>query len=529
MRKIAVADLETDPFEFGKVPEAFLSGYHDGKKTVSFWGADCVAQMVRALEVEREEYVIFIHNGGRFDIFYFMKHLTPGSIKIINGRIIQAQLGRHEVRDSFAIMPFGLSKYNKVKIDYGKFTVENRDKNRDEITEYWRMDCVYLWELCDAFIREFGDKLTIGGAALKQLKNFHSFDCSNENFDARFRTDFYHGGRNQVFESGILKGRFEVHDVNSMYPRAMQAFLHPVGTDCEIDKRLRAHTCFVSTTGINNGAFPVRTKSGGLDFTQTRGTFHTTIHEFEAAIETGSFRPIKIVRTYNFKKRITFADYVEHFYELRRAAIISEDEMHKLFYKFVLNSSYGKFAQNPENYFDWEITKSGERPDNWHDCVQTCEATCRKLWTPAFIHDIYVIWQRPTMAQHFYNVATGASITGAARAMLLRGLRAAKRPLYCDTDSIICESLDGVEKSEDALGAWKLEAVADTAAICGKKLYALFADGVCIKKAHKGARLTGEQIMKIGQGDVITCENPVPSFSWDGSHQFVTRRIRRTA
>ena len=528
MKRVTTLDFETDPFEFGAVPQPFLSGYYTGKKTVSFWGDNCIIQLVKSLERETEDLCIFAHNGGKFDIFYLMPYLTPGSLKIINGRIIQAKIGRHEIRDSFAIMPFGLAKYAKKEIDYGKFTREKREQFRDEITEYWRMDCVYLWELCDAFLREFSDKLTIGGASLRQLKTFHSFQCGNENFDALFRADFYFGGRNQVFESGILTGKWRVYDVNSMYPYSMQAFLHPVGTDYSVESKIGPDTCFLTVEGVNEGAFPVRTKAGGLDFTVRHGQFHTTIHEYLAAVETGCFHPTKIVRCYDFALRESFSQFVTHFYDLRKLAVVADDSMHKLFYKYVLNSAYGKFAQNPDRYYDWEITRSGDRPDSWHDCDSTCDPNCRRAWSPSYIHDVYVIWQRPTTTLRYYNVCTGASITGAARALLLRGLRGAVRPIYCDTDSIICEVLSGVPLGSDDLGAWKLEATADCAAIAGKKLYALFSGSECVKKAHKGARLTGDEILRIARGETIHYDNPVPAFRWDGSYSFVSRNIRRT-
>jgi hypothetical protein len=479
---------------------------------------------------------VFAHNGGKFDIWYLLPYLTPGTVKIIHGRIVSAMLGIHELRDSFAIMPFALDKYNKVKIDYEKFRSKVREQYKDEIMSYLRMDCVYLWELCDAFIREFGNKLTIGSASQKQLKTFHTFKCGNENFDGQFRKDFYFGGRNQVFESGILTGDWKVYDVNSMYPHVMRDYLHPVGTGVEVDKRINRRTCFVVAEGENYGAFPVRDpKTGGLDFTVPRGTFHTTIHEWNAAEDTGCFKPRRIIKTYGFTDRATFGEFVDHFYNKRQKAIHDNDGRGKLFYKYVLNSAYGKFAQNPDNYFDWQITSGKQRPTDWHDCGKECEPDCSRAWTPAYTHDSYVIWQRPTQMHHYYNVATGASITGAARSVLLRGIHAATRPIYCDTDSIICENLAGVTIDAELLGAWKLEANCSLAAICGKKLYALFTasenptNETCVKKAHKGARLTGMEILRIARGSTLDTCNPVPAFHFDGTATFTKRRIRKTA
>ena len=527
-RKIAVFDFETDPFEFGKVPAPFACGVFDGQTFTSFWSDDCAGRFVDYVATLMEPLILFAHNGGKFDFWFLLPYLTPGSIKIINGRIVSANLGIHELRDSYSIMPFALSAYQKDQIDYAKFTRKQREKNRNEILSYLRSDCEYLYDLCCGFRLEFGTKLTIGSASLTQLKRFHAFHSSGSDFDARFRRDFYYGGRTQVFRSGLMKGRFKLYDVNSMYPFVMADYLHPVTTDYEIDFDIKPNTCFVSAVGHNEGAFPTRKKNGGLDFNVEYGTFHVTIHEWNAALETGTFRPVKILKTFGFDERITFAEFVDHFYNLRKTAAQKNDIMHKLFYKYVLNSAYGKFAQNPENYFDYEITTGANRPHDWHDCnSNVCDNECRKVWSPAFTHDRYIIWQRPTQMHHYNNIVTGCSITGAARAVLLNGLKHAKNPLYCDTDSILAESLS-LETDPDKLGAWKVEAEFDTAAICGKKLYALFSNGECIKKAHKGADLSGEQILRIVKGETIRTQNKVPNFKWNQTAQFVERNIKRT-
>ena len=534
MRKVAVLDLETDPFTYGQMARPFVAEYYDGEKSIVFWGSDCVSRMARALQKESPA-VIYAHNGGKFDWLYFLEYLEA-DMRIVNGRIIQAFLGPHEIRDSYAIMPFPLRDFDKDEIDYEKMRKEVRQQHREEILRYLHKDCTSLYELVTAFFAEFGDGLTIGGSAMKQLKRFHKFTCGGKIFDEKFRKDFYFGGRNQVFKSGIIRMPIKIFDINSSYPYSMKAFLHPVNTGIRVSKYIEKDTCFVVAEGINDGAFPVRNKDGGLDFTVRRGRFCTTIHEWTAALETGCFRPIRIVKTYGFECRQTFAEYVDHFYEARKHAQEIGDKIHKLFYKYVLNSSYGKFAQNPENYSEWKITKF----------------TAEKLpppWVMAFIHQgKYIIWEKPLDRQHFYNICTGASITGASRSLLLRGLQNARDPLYCDTDSIICRNLSNVPIDESQLGAWKCEATGTVAAIAGKKLYGVYQHGAapvdgakkleelkfegqtvhCIKKAHKGSRLTGAQILRVAKGDVIRYENPVPNFRLDGTHTFTVRNIRRT-
>jgi hypothetical protein len=514
--------------------------------------------------------IIFAHNGGKFDYFYFLEYLEASDLRIINGRIIQAYLFQHELRDSYAIMPFPLRDFEKDEIDYNKMKRNVREQHKDEIISYLKTDCVSLHTLVVAFFAEFGDKLTVGSSSMKQLQRFHEFDRGKESFDAKFRTDFYFGGRNQCFQSGIIRRPLKIYDVNSMYPHVMKSYLHPVGTVPILSTKIEHNTCFVVTTGHNYGAFPVRSKNGSLDFTVPYGRFSTTIHEFNAALDTGCFKPDKIHKTYGFDKRQTFAEFVDHFYNARAKAKAEGDKIHTLFYKFVLNSAYGKFAQNPDNFFEWCLTPGDETlndkcPKCPKDSVDPACDYCQGSgfqWTPAYIHQgKYTIWQAPLMNHFFYNVTTGASITGAARAELLRGIAGATNPVYCDTDSIICEDLSGVRLNDNDLGAWKLEGSGDVAAICGKKLYAVFArSGKCadceskthdpavhtgsrpqfrtVKKAHKGARLTGADVLRIAQGDTVEASNPVPAFKLDGSHfsndpkvikkLFTVRNIKKT-
>lgn len=527
MKPIAVLDLETDPFEHGVMIRPFVAGFYDGSTFTSFWSLDCVDKLVAYLATQ-PPLCIYAHNGGRFDFFYFLQHLHH-DVRIVNSRIIQAKMGHHELRDSFAIMPFPLETYKKTPIDYATFKANVREQHRETITSYLRDDCVDLYELCTRYRQEFGEVLTIGSASMRELKKHHGFKCGNETYDGRLRSLFYFGGRNQVFRPGITKGVVKIYDLNSCYPKVMRDDLHPVSTGIHHGSVVDEKTAFLTVEGKNYGAFPTRMKDGSLDFTVPTGTFHTSIHEWNAALDTGTFKPTKILKTYGFSERISFAEFVTHFYDARSKARTDGDKILTIFYKFILNSAYGKFAQNPENYSEFWITEIGDVPTNWHECDKACLEPCRHLWYPSFQCENYFIWERPVQELTYFNVATGASITAAARALLLRGLSKAVNPYYCDTDSIMCESLSGVPIDDSELGAWKLEAEGTLAAICGKKLYAIFDDeGTCIKKAHKGARLTGPEILRIAKGEQIEYHNPVPAFKFDGSWTFTSRTIRST-
>jgi hypothetical protein len=214
---------------------------------------------------------------------------------------------------------------------------------------------------------------------------------------------------------------------------------------------------------------------------------------------------------------------VDHFYNARNKAKVDNDDIRALFYKYVLNSAYGKFAQDSSKYLEYCIT------DATLNLVQ-------QFWRPVRIDQIdkgasetFIVWARnpATDFMRMYNVATGASITGASRSVLLRAIAKADTPLYCDTDSLICKNLD-VPHNDRELGAWKMEAEADEVCIAGKKLYALFKDGVCVKHANKGVKLSGAEIRSVCMGEQITYKRDAPSYHLDGSHTFIERRVRMT-
>lgn len=529
-RPVAVIDFETDPFSMSRIPVPFAWGFFDGKTYAHHWQTDvrkderaCADSLLAFLAKLTEPHTILAHNGGRFDFFYLL-HAAEGKITITNARIIELKIGKHTLRDSYAILPMPLSAGGgKKEIDYNKMERENREDNKAEILEYLETDCRELYKLVSAFYEEFGDKLTIGSASLTQLQKFHSFERASKSFDAQFRK-FYFGGRCECFETGIIETEVNGFDINSSYPDVMRRLKHPVTSEFRVTGRVTDKTSFVVWSGRNHGAVPVR-EGLFLDFTKTRGTFYTSIHEFEAGLDTETIKPEKIHECYQFDQQITFADFIDYFYSARLKADAEGDTIHKIFYKFILNSAYGKFASNPENFLDSIVLPHGQIPETLLDSDGQAREVQYRLH--AVFLQTYAIWSKPSPNARLYNVATAASITGGARASLLRGISAARRCLYVDTDSIFANELSA-EINPKKLGAWKHEFTGDKIAIAGKKLYAVMKGDQCIKKASKGVNISDKQIFSIARGNVVEHASPVPNFKLDGNHKFITRRIKMT-
>lgn len=566
-KRLCTVDTETDPFLYGRSPLPFWVGFYDGDDYEEWWGDDCVYRffeyLVSRFERAGEELVIYAHNGGKFDFHLFMEHLDDDSMPfIINNRVAKVFFHAQEFRDSFSIIPVAQAKFGgaKLKISYDLFERDVRERHKEEITRYARHDVVSLWEIVSEYIKRFGWRLTVAGTALPYLESFHGFNKMDRETDQQIRP-YYGGGRVQCFETGLIVmppgKRLQMVDRNSMYPSAMKFHRHPVSAIAWRGKEITEETDFAYIEAENDGCLGVG--SGlGYDFTRKHGRFFATIHEIRAGLDTGTLKIIRVISSYAFKHKTSFGEFVNTFYGLRLQSKANGDAMGVELYKLILNSAYGKLAMNTEHYKQWLYNPAvlptpqysptklfeeyeGEGGVKRYRCTHSPEG-----WRPALQRGDSVIWSRPARdaGERFLNVATAASITGAARADLWRAVKASSRVLYCDTDSLICEATS-VDCDDKRLGAWKVEAEGDAALIAGKKMYAFLSltppkadselvriegrDFYVVKKAHKGVQLTGSQIAEICGGAVIEHENMSPAYTLDGKVKFTKRRVKMTA
>lgn len=519
-RPIATLDIETDPFLYGNTPLPFAIGFYWIDGYMQFWGDDCIERMIDFLQSLDESYVIYVHNGGGFDFWYLQTWIT-NPVFFIKTRIAKCGiLDKHELRDSYRMIPVPLSAYQKESIDYQKFWYPAREKHKKEILYYLQKDCEYLFELVSDFIARYGQHLTIGSAAIKQLKKLHPQQHESEQFDDRFRP-YYMGGRNQVFEHGSLTGDFKIYDVNSMYPYVMANYKHPYGSSfCHSKKIPDNRISFARITAESNGALCQVDK--GLKFPHGVNDFWACSHEIHMGIELGILRVKKVHDCLYFNHAQKFDSFVDKFNALKIECDEKGDKGGRLFAKLLLNSSYGKFGQNPRNFTDCAI----------YDDIDSLEADGYK---PSLMYGDKFIGTKPTELRDwsFNNVAIAASITSAARAELMKGISNATRPVYCDTDSIICEHLD-MPLHDTKLGAWKTEAECDSIYIAGKKLYACYKQGSPLlvkgseKKASKGANLSAATIKAVTLGETFVNEIDAPLLRFGQNAKFIARKIQAT-
>lgn len=521
-RPLAVIDFETDPFRHLRKPEPFCVEFLSDKQCVQFWGDDCVASLMKFLDSLEEPHTIFAHNGGKFD-FWFLHRYTSNPLKVINARIVTARLLHHELRDSYAILPVPLRNYDKDDIDYRKLERHRREKHKREILDYCHKDCVSLLALVTAFVGRFGLKLTAAGTAMSELKKIYTFNRMGSSADAEFRP-WYFGGRVQCFESGVLRGPWKAYDINSSYPKSMRDYLHPINGRFEIGSKMPRsfkRPFFVRFVGSQMNAIPARGDDGELAFDIPRGEFLACSHELEIALDHGLVKIDKVLEVRRAIETISFFDFVDKFYGEKVAAKLADDKAGEIFAKLIMNSGYGGWGLNPLKFRDWKIT---------HDDDEEADAEFEGFKRESDFEG-FSLYSRKAMVREesFRDVSVAASITSASRAQMLIGLQKATRPIYCDTDSVICESFAG-EVSKTVLGAWKEEKGAKMCAIAGKKVYALY-DRLDrpVKVVSKGGDLDLRQVVKVAGGGRVTYKRDAPTFSLRGDVTFIKRVFRKTA
>jgi len=559
--KIAAADFETTPFKFGRVPKPFCFGFKTRDNYYSEWaeeGEPCAKAFVDYIQKIKEPHIIYFHNGGRFDVLFLSKYINPERITMIDGRVVSCRIGIHEIRDSMAIFPMALkSAIGKDAFDYSKLEKENRDKYRDEILGYLKSDCEYLLSLMLTFVAQTTTERsrtiprTAAGAAYKQLlktcpqplnispKNPEQAEKwlqEQRDHDAYFR-QYYKGGRVQPFEFGVLEGAFTLYDVNSMYPAVMKNYPYPRGRKYTVLNGGRLNSDGW-VAGFKGQMYFIHFKGECSEipwkdevtkktyYSKHEGEFFLCSHELRAAMILGKVRIDEVLEIRIPAVVQSFGAHVDKFYSLRKTEGVNDKAL-DTYFKLCLNAPYGRFAYDWRNYSeqifdncDGSLDYAALKKGGWRESETYCDEDglleCRIL-------------EHDNTRESYLDVAIGAAITSAARAELMMAIASAKRPIYCDTDSLLCEGLGEGVKTGKALGEWKLELECDRAAISGRKLYALFKGEAMIKDASKGVRLTPKQHLHIAAnpGEFATYEREAPTMRLGKKPVFITRRVRR--
>lgn len=551
-KKIIVLDMETDPFDGHNIPQPFLACVYDGQTYNLFAEfSDMPVDLKRKCRKDGiKEYsllvpyladkkaICYAHNGGKFDYLYFKPYIRPGTeILVISGRMASFKIGQCEFRDSYNLFSQRLGAWEKDTIDYSFFTKEERYKpeNWQAILDYQKSDCTYLYEMLTEFFNRNGKGITLPSICMNKLKKvMPGIPNSTKAYYEEFKP-FYYGGRVQCFQKGMRDLEFQSVDINSAYPWAMRNNLHPIGL-ANIARRPRhikekeaMGPQFYKIEAESGGGLPFRdpkTKELTFPCDDVLRTYFVTGWELMAALDTNTVCNLKILTECTFKDCRDFADFIDPLWEERLKAKREKDEHTSNFVKLEMNSTYGKFAANPAKYEDFMVITADEAAA-FQFCERDFDAYKEQGYKlrGSFGPETYLI-SRPIGEddQTYYNVVTGASITGCVRALLFRNMCKAKDLLYCDTDSIAARSFPDLNIG-DKLGQWGIEGDFDHYRISDKKVYAFhFAERPmgynrnAIKKknwkmACKGGDLTPNEIKQLCQGKIVTYHRTAPTYS----------------
>jgi hypothetical protein len=548
--EVWAADCETDPFLPGRIPQPFIWGAYEiySRRYECFGSRETFVAFFRDRKC-----TVYFHNGGKFDLHYLRSEFNSDeNILLVNGRITRCKIGSAEFRDSFSLIPVALAKYQKEKFDYSILEVSERSKpdNVVKIEVYLKSDCVNLGDVLRQFFERYGRGLTQAGVAMNYwARHYHGNRKPNQS-PAQFERyrPYYYGGRVECFVSGYRENvPFKIVDKNSAYPHAMLQE-HPIACEAMLLSRLPVESeipaCFITLRCQSDGAFPYRLESGELVFPRDSEIrlYHITGWEFIAALEENCVRHIEILEVHHFRETVSFAGYIHHFYNERKIAKCNGDKAGDLFSKLFMNSCYGGFAMNPEEYHEYmlsSVEKMGEHLEDGYKDYHPWGDGRQLLWRKLPLE---------TQRRMYKNIATAASITGYVRAQLFRDLCKVRNPYYCDTDSISARDVSGLRIGSE-LGQWKIEADCDLYAIAGKKLYAKrktlawYAQELDAARAKdpdatvsrwklacKGVNFSAEDICRIAQGEMLEYAPAVPTYSITRPEpRFIHRSVRLTA
>jgi len=362
---------------------------------------------------------------------------------------------------------FGVKKlsfdFKRTKDKNGKLIV-----TQNEIT-YCKRDAKIAGIAGQYIVDKFKDfnirqSATTPSCALKIFNKHYSpidlFHYNQNNYilkksDLEVLKNSYYGGRVEAFYIGYYQSKnIKYYDVNSLYPYVMKNYTYPnpfsrviVGKNENINNGII--DCLVDIPVDNYvGLLPVRDKKLLFPVGSIRGCW--AMPELINAVNNGC-KILKIYKSIEYETVIDlFSGYINDMYKKRLQAKIPSDNY---FYKILMNSLYGKFAQR-DIYTRYVHVSENKEP-------------FKKI-----LYD-YAVLEDSIPAFH-NNVVVASYVTSYARYELYNYMKQiidkGGKLLYCDTDSIIYDGNFDLLTSKN-LGDMKLEYKIDNITILGNKMY----------------------------------------------------------
>ena len=383
-----------------------------------------------------------------------------------------------------------LKSFNVTDFDGKPIRKLEADYQEGASREYMEGDVIGLYHLvrtCDTFLQgKWGytlmgkkpDVMTAGGLAKRVLLSYCNGFCKNHqenvkefqrwhrvdiNADSFYRAHgLYRGGItmvNRAYQNIPITRPVFKYDINSMYPHQMHRMPDLVGTPVamtfeewqEFDNKGAVHAAYIidhARGAMRAGMLPMfydrckREYTPVLCIEETDTPLMIFVEEWEE-LQRWYDATFHVEQVYVWVKAPAhgFRKFVEDNYEMKRKGKKDGDKVMESFAKLLLNSSYGKLAENP-------------RKDISH------RELSEETGAVVLVDDGLNIDENSLL-----SVVQGALITSMARVQLMTLIREtcpipARDFVYCDTDSII--SFTQYPRPDPyTLGALKDETVID--------------------------------------------------------------------
>lgn len=526
--KFATYDLEWDPSNM----QLRVAGLFDGINYYCFKSMGEFLERVLTREFRGTKF--FAHAGGLADIQFVLAELLSwedpslsieaafsGSAAII----VKVSRDKHvwTFCDSFSLLRGSLKKIGaSLGLEKGgdDYFCSNYDNSKPAgkrcphelqgskcifhapfgiLKDYNELDCRILY---DAIMRLEDEILELGGSVKPTLAStaMHLFRSEylrrkiliHPKVSERARLA-YVASRVEVIRPTCGKAHY--YDINSSFPHSMLGPL-PASPIEAITRHPKLPACGqymalldITVPEIYLPPIPVK-KDAKVYFPY--GTWQAWMmnEDIEDLLENGGTIN-RIHEVITFETFYDCAEYAQDIYERRKN---STDEFQRLVYKLLMNSLYGKFAEQPDKTALLYNPKSFECPhgDPSHKGPNG-ESLCVELLFPG------AVLRTDTIEMAHNHVPISAAITARSRRALGCFLRDASQRgevYYCDTDSLVTTAY---MPTSSELGALKSELEIEQGRFLAPKLY-------CVNeqvKAKGFSKLNADQFESLARGKSV--------------------------
>lgn len=501
IRRFAVYDLEWAPGREAKLrsnvtvrrPEVRLAGIYDGKQYRYY---RTIAEFLNSeLTPANNGMWFYAHAGGLADMLFLYQTLLEKSYRdplfvveasfsgssaiIVKVKKLRRINSGHRSKlrvqyqwtfiDSLWLFNTRLAEIAKwIGMKKGKVDFETEDWNK--LVEYNKLDCVIIWKAVRAFedaLLSLGGELqmTLASCAMRLFKRRFLtrpiFTNANVNLASR---QAYIGSRVEVIQTRAKDGYY--YDINSSFPFAMTepAPGNFLGLSASIsDHESALYVADVEVEVPDTYLPPLPMRSEGSVFFPT-GRWRSRFNETDVRLlESRGGKIRKVHEVMYFEPFDDLGQYAVTLYNLRKNG---QTEFEKIVYKLLLNSLYGKFAENPlkqSMVVNPLNTDCPHKPRHPRKADNPREPTCMTMLYPG----VWLVENEVEVAHE--HVPISARITAIARKNLFEYMDSCDETYYCDTDGFATDKPDLPTSKE--LGGLKLEKTFEDAEFVSPKVY----------------------------------------------------------